>query len=171
MNGAFLLFCALLWAGCTDDKEDPEEPNDPPGTWVEMSEFNGTARAGAVAFSVGNKAYVGTGYFNSVNYSQPMERFDDFWEFDHSTDLWSQRAALPGAARSHATAFVIGSAAYVGLGITEDSDDTVFLNDFYRYDPQANEWTAVAVFPGAPRFGAFGFGSNENGVCGTGNYV
>ena len=47
--------------------------------WVPKSDFLGWERFNAVAFSIGNKGYVGLG--NNFTTS-----FDDFWEYDASND-------------------------------------------------------------------------------------
>jgi len=59
-----------------------------PDTWVQKKDY-GTAvdsTYGAIAFSIGNKGYVGTGY--------AKRRLNDFWEYDPNTDTWSQKASF-----------------------------------------------------------------------------
>ena len=46
----------------------------------------------AVAFSIGSKAYIGTGQDDSSYYK-------DFWEYDPATDTWTQKADFGGDRR------------------------------------------------------------------------
>lgn len=55
--------------------------------WAQKTNFGGTARWGAVGFSIGNKGYIGTGGEGSV----PK---NDFWEYDPTTDTWTQKASV-----------------------------------------------------------------------------
>src|SRR3972149_4734414 len=45
-------------------------------TWTQKTDFGGTARSGAVGFSIGTKGYIGTGVDGVVGYTK------DFWEGD-----------------------------------------------------------------------------------------
>lgn len=133
--------------------------------WVRMNDFGGLKRERAVAFTVGDYAYVGTG----VDTSEVTRK--DFWKYDPVTDSWSQVADLPGSARRNAVAFSIGNYGYVGTGITSASSDFgTMLSDFYRYDPVSNSWSGIASYPGGSGNGVYfatGFGvSNKGYVCG-----
>ena len=94
------------------------------------------ARSEAVAFSLGNKAYVGTG--RSVSGTL----LKDFWSFDGTQ--WVQEAALPAAfqARFGAVAFTLGNKAYVGTGFNGSR-----LKDFWSFD--GTQWVQEAALPAA----------------------
>lgn len=98
-----------------------------------------------VAFTIGDKAYAGTG----VDTAEIVHK--DFWEYDPMTDTWSQVADLPGSIRRNAVAFSINDIGYVGTGI-DSSEASSFgsntLNDFWAYDAALNAWTQRANFPG-----------------------
>ncbi|MGN7785663.1 Kelch repeat-containing protein [Niabella sp. 22666] len=107
-----------------------------PGTnsWTQiadLADFGGTARYGAVAFSLGNKGYIATGY--DGNYLK------DLWEYDPSSNTWQQKASLTGAKRTDAAAFVYNNKAYVVTGVSNDS----YLTDFYSYDQSTDSWTRL----------------------------
>jgi len=69
--------------------------------WTQLSDFEGTARYNSVAFVVGSKAYVGTGY-DGDSYNS------DFWEFDPSLeDSWTEVKSYPGEKIEEGLAFVI----------------------------------------------------------------
>ncbi len=46
--------------------------------WTQKANFGGTARIGAVGFSIGNKGYIGTG----MNGNGQPYAFMDLWEYD-----------------------------------------------------------------------------------------
>jgi N-acetylneuraminic acid mutarotase len=129
------------------------------GNWVKVSDFEGVPRADAVAFSIGNKAYLGTG-FDGTN------RLNDFWEYDPVTNFWQQKASLPkgAAARNGASGFGTNSKGYIGLGYNGIDK----LNDFYEYDPGTNAWKQIADFGGSARYAAVSFCINNIGYVGTG---
>ncbi len=147
----FLLGAAVL-TSC--DKEDEEETM---GDWIKMSDFDGYPRCDAVAFTIGNLAYVGTGYDGE-------KRMSDFWEYNPDKNYWTQKANFPGPARNGAVAFAIGSKGYVGTGY----DGTNRMNDFYEFDPSTNTWKKKANFIGSERYGAVGFSLGDKGYIGTG---
>jgi N-acetylneuraminic acid mutarotase len=141
----------FLLNACSSDSEDLM------GNWIKRSDFEGLARGSAVTFTIGDKAYVGTGYDGD-------DRLKDFWEYDSDLDFWKQKADLPGAGRSAAVAFAAGDKGYVGTGY--DGDDE--LSDFWEYDPSANTWQRKADFAGGARYDAVAFGIGDKGYIGTG---
>ncbi|MFI5203476.1 MAG: T9SS type A sorting domain-containing protein [Flavobacteriales bacterium] len=134
------------------------------GTWIEKANFGGDARHRAVAFSIGNRGYMGLGHVNSI----VDILFNDIWEYDPGSNSWTQKANFGGGLRYHATAFVIGNFAYVGTG---RSPSGVLNTDFWKFDPVLNIWTPVASFIGSARRGAVSFTIDGKGYTGTGNYT
>lgn len=88
-------------------------------TWTQVANFGGTARYGAVGFSIGSKGYIGTGYDTGYK--------NDFWQYDPATDSWTQKADFGGSARYFAVGFSIDSKGYIGTG-----DDGSYTKDFWR---------------------------------------
>ena len=122
-----------------------------------VSSFAGGARINAAAFTIGGKAYMGTGFGTGTN----SGRRKDMWEYDPVLNTWTQKAPFGGTGRGKATAFAVGGRGYLGLG----SDSTGYRNDFWCYDPLTDAWSARAAFPGGARAGASSF------VIGTRAYV
>lgn len=123
--------------------------------WNQKSDFGGTSRANAIGFSIGQKGYLGTGGDKA------------FWEYDPSTDTWTQKANFGGGAnRTNAVGFSIGNFGYVGTGLGGFSSE--LQNDFWQYDQVANTWNQKADFPGVPRQWAVGFSIGDKGYLGTG---
>ncbi|HSZ72033.1 MAG TPA: kelch repeat-containing protein [Cytophagaceae bacterium] len=150
-------------------------------SWTQKADF-GTAtpalshpplgRYGAVAFSMGNYGYVGTGYDNGPR--------NDFYKYDPSSDTWSQIAGFPGNPRMSALAFVANKRAYVGTGISTGAS-TLYQKDFYAYDTTINTstgfpngWVQKASLENGydlKRYGAAAFALNDRGYLTTGTYT
>ncbi|MFD3001175.1 Kelch repeat-containing protein [Pontibacter toksunensis] len=150
LTSLFLLLTMCVFTSCDSDEVLL-------GNWVQQSDFDGTARTGAVAFTIDGKAYVGTG-FNGMN------RLDDFWQYTPESDQWVKVADFPGAARSGAVAFAVNGKGYIGTGY----DGTSNLKDFWEYNPATNTWTQIADFPGTARFGAVAMSLENKGYVAAG---
>jgi len=138
-------------AGCRK-KDEPLK-----GTWVQLKDFPGNARDGAVSFVIGKYGYICTGHdkYNCLR---------DVWQYDSETDTWTQKNQFPGTERSGAVAFTIGNKGYIGLG----SNGTYYMNDFWEYDPDTDTWTEKASYPGSGREGVYAFGIDGKGYAGCG---
>ena len=134
------------------------------GQWNQKATFQGVARHRSSAFTVGGKAYVGMGHYNSGEHVI----FKDFWEYDPASDSWTQKADFGGSLRYQCTAFSIDNYGYVGLGRNADGN---YEQDFWKYDPSSNMWYPISDFPGAPRRGAVAFVIDKKGYVGCGQTV
>ncbi len=161
--GMFTLALVSVVISCKNNDDDEKILI---GNWMVKKDFKGIARSQAVAFSIGNLGYVGTGY----NYNRD-ERLKDFWAYNPDEDNWQQIASLDAGgrakARSGAVAFSVNEKGYVGLGKNEDS----MLGDFWVYDPANNTWDTLNAVNQGPsaRYGAVAFAINNIGYVGTGN--
>lgn len=151
-----MLVTILVMTSCNDDSDDTEVTD---GNWMELSDYEGNTRSSAVAFVLGDKAYVGTGYNGAED-----EYNSDFWSYDPILNYWSSISDFPGPARSSAIAFTIGNKGYIGTGY----DGLDNLKDFWEYDATNDTWTQLADFPGTARRGAIGFSIDGYGYVGTG---
>ncbi|MBI4947604.1 MAG: gliding motility-associated C-terminal domain-containing protein [Bacteroidetes bacterium] len=131
------------------------------GTWISKASLPAAGRATAVAFSIGNKGYIGTGH---ANIPPSTTLFDDFWEYDPVSDTWTQKANFLGGLRSYAVGFSIGSKGYLGTG----NSAAGYTNDFWQYDPAVNAWIQMANIGGLARGAACGFSIGGYGYIGTG---
>jgi hypothetical protein len=132
-------------------------------TWTQRPTFSGVARYEAVGFSIGNKGYIGTGLVGNTWKS-------DFWEYDPSNGVWTQKANYQGGNNgqvSGAVGFSIGSKGYIGTGWQNANANK--YNDFWEYDPASNNWTQKANLGGAVRRYAFGFSIGTKGYIGGGD--
>ena len=135
-------------------------------TWTNKAPFPGPTRYTCASFALNNKGYIGLGF-------KPL--YNDMWQYDPATDSWTQMANFPGVPRQAPVYFTVGNYAYVGLGAVGDNMGGFYLqSDFYKFDPIANTWTTLGVFPGDPISTNFSFvlngeayvacGGNENAL-------
>ncbi len=127
-------------------------------SWSSIADFAGSARRGAVAFTVNGIGYVGTGETNSG-------RTKTFYKYDPNTDTWTQVASLPGAGRTSSVGFSIGNSGYVGTGNTSSGS----TNDFWEYKPSVDQWVQRANCSMITRQEAAGFEVNGKGYILTGD--
>mgnify|MGYP000067455619 FL=1 len=124
---------------------------------------SGLDRVGAVSFSLEidgqKKGYVCMGQTQTIGF------INDLWEYDRTTESWTQKANFAGVPRREAVSFVIENTAYVGTGNSIEG----LKNDFYAYDPQSNSWSQISDFPGTPRQAAVAFSMDAYGFVGTGD--
>jgi N-acetylneuraminic acid mutarotase len=132
------------------------------GNWVQAASIGAYPRANSSSFVIGNKAYVGLG-FNETIGGVAQGRLTDLWSFSLDSG-WMQEADFPGQPRSNAAGFSLGSFGYIGTGW----DGYHVFHDFYRYDPVLNQWIVRDSFPGGDRYDAVGFGLQGKGYIGTG---
>lgn len=131
--------------------------------WTQMQSLGNATGQGlerdiAMAFAIGNKAYIVGGQG-----SNPY--FSDTWEWDAVTNTWSQKQAFNGGGRRAGVAFAINGKGYVGLGQAL----TGLKNDLWEYNPTTNLWTAKTNFPGTARRLAACFVINNVAYVGTGD--
>lgn len=100
-------------------------------TWRRIADFPGTARYGAIAFSIQDKGYVSSGYNGGL--------LNDLWQYDPAADKWTEKTSNKGYKRKDAVVFVINDIAYVCTGI----NNNLGVRDFYSYDPVADDWTKL----------------------------
>ncbi|MBI3502598.1 MAG: T9SS type A sorting domain-containing protein [Bacteroidetes bacterium] len=115
------------------------------------------SRVHAVGFSIGNYGYIGTGYGGGTDHN-------DLWEWDKSTNIWTQKASMGGFGRRGAVGFSIGTKGYIGTGVGGPGK----MNDFWEWDQSTNTWTQKANVGGGLRDYAVGFSVGNYGYIGTG---
>lgn len=129
--------------------------------WTQRANFGGVGRHRCVAFTIGNRGYLGTGHYNA----QGQVLFKDIWEYDPASNSWTQKADYAGGKSYHNVGFSIGNKGYVGTG-----RDSTFANtaEFFEYDQLTNTWTKKANYLGGPMRGGVAFVIGNYGYVGTG---
>ena len=91
-------------------------------------DYTTLVRTNAVAFAVNGKGYLATGTNNSA--------VSNVWEYNPSTDVWTEKTSFPGGVRTSAVAFGIGNYGYVTSGMNTLS---YFYGDIAKFDPSATD--------------------------------
>lgn len=149
----------LILFSCKPNNPDPTTYS---GNWISISNsFPGDQRNSAVCFTIGDTAYIGTGYNQTRNL-----RYSDLWSFN-PTKGWSQLNNAPAAftPRSNAVAFAVGTNGYIALG--QDNSNN-FLKDTWQFSVANNAWTKKSDFGGTARIDAISFSIGNLGyvLCG-----
>lgn len=139
--------------------------------WVEMAQNAAVVppkRHWAMGFALNGKLYVTTG---AVRYQ--TDYLSDTWEYDPSTDSWTQMDDFPGGERYGGLGFALGNYGYAGCGKDIDKN---YMKDIYRFDPTAspgNQWTRVDNVPFKKRVFSTTWVYNNEAyiVCGANNSV
>jgi N-acetylneuraminic acid mutarotase len=142
--------------------------------WTRIDSFP-RAVMSAVSFTIGDRAYVGTG----------IAHYDvgEFYMFDYDRIAQDRSpwVVMPGLgndpvanARHDAVAFVISNRAFVGTGVqVDDAENKQYYNDMWMFIPPDNngnnaDWTKISQFPGANRAEAVAFSMSNQGYVGLG---
>lgn len=130
--------------------------------WQRKADFPTNFTVAAVAFSIGNKIFVGTG-LNPINDNKTNE----FWEYDLPTNSWTQKVSVGFDGRWGGVGFSINGKGYVGMGYV---DNTGISNDFWAYNPTTNSWDLAAScnIDAYTTFTPVGFNIGNRGYIGTG---
>jgi len=81
-------------------------------------------RSGAVAFVMGDKAYLCTGISGST-------MLKSVWEYDFATDLWVIKTPWEGLERTQAIGFTLKNRGFLGTG----KNNTYYFDDFREFFP------------------------------------
>jgi N-acetylneuraminic acid mutarotase len=130
------------------------------GTWTAKQSMS-VERSTHAGFSINGKGYVCAGAKASASTGD----LDDLWEYDPSSNSWSQKANFPGGKRREVSGFAIDSFGYVGHGRNVAADEIFF--SFYTYNPRTNSWSQIASCP-VKRYAGAGFSIDSIGyvTCG-----
>jgi len=116
----------------------PPANNQELGKWEQIA-FLPTEAPGryeAVAMSIADKGYFGTGYSQTVGY------LDDWWQYDPSQNKWSAKTFFKAGARTNSMGFALDNRGYLGTGqtripINNGTDYAEYtFSDFWRYVPE-----------------------------------
>lgn len=129
------------------------------GQWMARTGMGqSNTRTFSTSFSVNGKIYVVGGAMNFSGYN-------DVWEYNITSDTWTQKANFPGGVRGGSSAFTIGNKAYYMCGTDFTGQ---FFSDVWEYDPATDTWIQKADFPGIARHEGVAFTIGNRGYFGTG---
>jgi hypothetical protein len=122
----------------------------------------GTARGGASAYVIGNKAYLGLGYSYLYLNGQQLKVYKNDWILYDPTSIYSAvKTDFPGTKRSYADGFILNDNIYLGFGYNNG-----YLTDFWKYNTSNNSWTQQDGWPGTVAEGNNYFGTFSLGNTG-----
>lgn len=145
-----IICLALCFIGAACDKND-DNPNNQDNHWVQKANYPGAAVADAIAFSINDKIYVGMGH-NATGGK------NDLWEYDPSTNKWTEKQDLPVINESDLIEyFIANNKAYVLVG-----------NKTWEYNPANDNWTQKADYPSMifPSSFTYAFSTENKGYVG-----
>lgn len=120
--------------------------------WVPKADYPGAACDDGTSFTIGNKAYCGTGMTPWFSTSA------NFFAFDFSTETWSSSPPLPsGLGRQYAVGLSDQTFGYLFGG----TGNGIFYNDLWKFDPTSTIWTQLSSMPDSGRSGSTGFIIND----------
>ena len=126
-------------------QQDFQEFDPVTNTWIQKPDLPHQL-TNAVAFTIGPKAYIPTGYDTFFNCASGMLVWDTVQK------SWSLKDIPQEIRRSNALGFSIEDKGYVALGYGSGYGGAYGLqNDMWEFDPSDNTWTRKADFPGVPR--------------------
>lgn len=96
-------------------------------------------------FTLGGKNYVGGGQTSTTAPSTVKA----FYEYDPSTNAWTQKADFPDTVRLSGS-FAVGGNGYVAAPRVRRNGGEMLTRDVQRYNPGTNSWTKLNDFPGNP---------------------
>ncbi|TAL61535.1 MAG: hypothetical protein EPN85_04570 [Bacteroidetes bacterium] len=150
--------------GFAQSTQDFYEWDHATNTWTQKANFPGIGRCFSVGFSIGNKGYIGIGY--DVVFGNPNGNpHNDFWEWDQTSNSWTQKAPFAGGVRGEAIGISIGNKGYIATGYDVNGNPT---NDLWEWNQSSNAWSQKATLPGAARGYGGGFTIGTDGYMGTG---
>lgn len=119
--------------------------------WTQRPFMPAAARSLPIAFTIGDKGYVGGGSGQNGNLT-------DFWMYDPAIQAWTARANIPAVQADEG--FNIDGIGYVVTAAA--------ANNFFAYDPVADAWSPRADMPGGARNAASSFTMEGKGYVGGG---
>lgn len=98
--------------------------------WTQMASMPASGRAESFCFTIGNRAYVGTGtpWVGSTSLA-------DVWEYNPSNNTWTQQANFGGGQKEAAIGFSIACKGYVFGGFCGDNSCGSPTNELWEFTP------------------------------------
>lgn len=132
--------------------------------WTQLPDFPGAARNSSTVLTLGNKAYLGTGWTHLAGSGAQLQ-LKDWWEYDALTKAWTRKTDFPGGPCSFAAAIGLGNKVYFGLAGPGPSPG----RQWWAYEPSLDKWTRLADCPGTARYGAGIFAIKDKIYVGNGS--
>ncbi|MEM7370256.1 MAG: kelch repeat-containing protein [Bacteroidota bacterium] len=140
------------------EERDESEPGEILAAWTELEEIPNML-ANAVSLVSEGEVFLMSGTIG-----EDAQLY--CYAYHIESDTWTQKADVPGAARSRAVGFTFDKSLFIGGGINAQSIEP--FQDFWMFNQLEDVWTPIADFPGEARFDAVGFAIGNKGYVGAG---
>jgi N-acetylneuraminic acid mutarotase len=151
----------LSFTGGQKNLSDLWEYNPSGDSWTKKADFPETGVTDAAVFVADGKAYVvggSTSSSGSGSYSSKT------WEYNPTTNKWTEKASYPDGVISGAFGFGLNNKGYVAGGRTASA----YTLKTYEYTPSANSWAPKKDYPDTARSGGITFVAGGLAYCGLG---
>lgn len=101
-------------------------------TWNKKRDFPGQPRILPVSFSLNEFGYCGGGYRRS----NPNQYLKDLWQYNSTTDEWTQIEDYPGIGSVWLQSVLIGDKAVIGSGYGYATNQFLYDNNFWIFQPK-----------------------------------
>ncbi len=100
-------------------------------------------RAAAMCFAAGDRIYIAGGRIQDGTYPNTLLLYSP------TTDTWTESDSLPLLPRVNGTACATEQGVFLGLGYAggDVHYDSLYLHDWWRFDPATDTWTRLADYP------------------------
>jgi len=138
-------------------------------TWKKLAPFPGTPRLLGTGFVYLDKIYFGEGY-DGASYDPVC--YGDWWEYDTSTNHWTQKANFPGGATYTFKGFATNNECYMTNGFYRNNR-TGYTVQIWKYNPPLDIWskfiTDVSTIVKNTTYWRLAKGSKEEAFVGFGS--
>jgi len=129
--------------------------------WTEISgPPTGFVTDHTIGFGLDGKGYLVAGTDELGN------RRNDVYEYDPSTDSFTQKGNFPGGARGFSIGDTWNGKAYIGFGLNSNNQ---YLNDLWEYNPEDDSWNQLASCPCTARYHPAFIAHNDKIFVGMGS--
>ncbi len=115
----------------TEQNKKVYEYNPATDTWSQKKDFPGQPRIVPASFSLNGYGYCGGGYRRG----NPEQLFKDFWQYNSTTDQWTQIEDYPSVGSVYLKSMVVGSNVMVGSGYGYEKGQYLYDNTFWLFQP------------------------------------
>ena len=131
--------------------------------WSSLTDFTGAKRVTGVGFSINGNGYICTGY-NATSAGNIF--LNDLWEYNPTSNIWTQKASLPSAGRYASFGYSFNNKGYVLGG---EKNSSVMTNEFWEYNPITDSWYALTNYISGAKNYLSGFIVNNSVYVGFGS--
>jgi len=159
----FIIGCCLISLNACQEQTNRQEAQgqtvlDSLGKWTKIMDFSNPPIELMASFRIGSKGYLVGGWDGSKALNQTLE-------FDPVFNQWKALSSIPNKGVYQTTTVVCMGKAFL---IGGSSNEGLFGNHVWEYQPQKDKWVQKKDFPGKSRYAAASFCANNSIYYGTG---